>query len=407
MNIPELVSPAGTPEKLKTAFLYGADAVYCAGRQFGLRSFAGNFTDDELAEAAEFTRSIGKKLYVTVNIFARNSDFSCLPDFLHFLSDISIDGIMVTDPGILRTVKNEAPDLRVTLSTQANCTNAEAVRFWTEQGVSRIVLARELSLAEIEDIRKHTDAELEVFIHGALCISYSGRCFISRYLTGRDANRGECTHSCRWEYALVEKERPQELLPIEEDSDYSYFFYSKDLCLLEYIPVLADMGINAFKIEGRMKSVSYAASATSVYRDALDSYAGTGDFTVEERWIRELKKVSSRDFTQGFIRGTDLPEDYDPLDTMPEEFRRTVFCGVVQGHEGAETRIGVRNRFTSEDELEFLLPGMNIMTAVPDRLYSEREKKEADAVNPNDVCTVELPFEVPEGTIVRTEVKDS
>lgn len=401
MNTPELIAPAGTPEKLRTAFLYGADAVYCAGRQFGLRAFAGNFTYEELADGAAYAHSIGKKIYTAVNIFARNSDFSDIPAYLRFLADIGVDGIMASDPGIIRTARREVPSLPLILSTQANCTNAEAVRFWSEQGCSRIVLARELSLDEIENIRTAADTELEVFIHGALCISYSGRCFISRYLTGRDANRGECTHSCRWEYALVEKERPQDELPVEEDEAYTYFFNSKDLCALEHIPALIDMGIEAFKIEGRMKSVSYTASVTAVYRNAVDTYTRTGNFAVNKSWLRELRSVSSRDFTQGFLRGTDLPEDYDPHNITPEEYIRTEFCGIVSQTDAGTARIEVRNRFSSEDRLEFFMPGMKTEALTAGRIYSEREKGEVESVNPNDVCRIEVPFDVPDGCIVR------
>lgn len=286
MKKPELLAPAGNMEKLKMALLYGADAVYLGGKAFGLRAFGGNFTNEELQEAVDFAHKLGKKIYVTVNIFPHNSDIAKLPAYLTFLNEIKVDAILVADLGVFTLAKEYAPDVELHISTQANNTNWAAVNAWAELGARRVVLAREMSLEEIKEIREKCSVELEMFVHGAMCISYSGRCLMSNYLTGRDANRGSCAQPCRWNYALVEEKRPGQYFPVLEDERGTYIFNSKDMCLLPYLPDVIASGVDSLKIEGRMKSVHYAASVVKAYREAIDSYfAAPEQFEVKKEWV--------------------------------------------------------------------------------------------------------------------------
>ncbi|KLU62866.1 putative protease YdcP precursor [Peptococcaceae bacterium CEB3] len=303
---PELLAPAGDLEKLRYALAYGADAVYIGGTSFGLRAYAGNFSPEEMKEAVLRVHALGKKLYVTVNVFAHEADFDELPDYLSNLARLGVDALIVSDPGVLALAREVAPGIALHLSTQANSTNSYAVRFWQRQGVKRAVLARELSLAELSLVRQRVPGELEMFVHGAMCMSYSGRCLLSNYLTGRDANRGECAQPCRWGYGLVEEKRPGQVFPLEEDERGTYIFNSHDLCLLPHLPLLAPLGIESYKIEGRMKSVHYVASTVKVYREALDVLWEQGEKAFERRlpaWLDELDKVSHRDYSPGFLFG--------------------------------------------------------------------------------------------------------
>ncbi|KGK91587.1 peptidase U32 [Desulfosporosinus sp. HMP52] len=306
MKKPELLAPAGDMEKLKYALAYGADAVYMGGQAFGLRAYAGNFDWAEMEQAVSWTHDLGKKLYVTVNIFAHEPDFAELPTYLKHLEELKVDAAIVSDPGVIMLAKEVAPRLPLHLSTQANNTNSYSVRFWMNQGIERVVLARELTLQEMNDLRPKVDGGLEIFIHGAMCMSYSGRCLLSNYLTGRDANRGECTQPCRWGYALVEEKRPGIAFPIEEDERGTYVFNSHDLCLLPHLPLLKPIDIDSYKIEGRMKSVQYVASTVKVYREAIDTLWEQGEEAFQEklpRWLEEMDKVSHRDYSPGFLFG--------------------------------------------------------------------------------------------------------
>ncbi|MCW2278035.1 U32 family peptidase C-terminal domain-containing protein [Heliophilum fasciatum] len=348
----ELLAPAGNREKLQMALHYGADAVYLGGQAYGLRAYAGNFAGESLIEAIQYTHQQGKKAYVTVNIFAHNRDLDGLPEYLEQLAAAQADGIIVADPGVVAIAKRTVPDLPIHLSTQANVTNAAAARFWAEQGVKRIVLARELSIEEIRQIRQAVDIELEVFIHGAMCMSYSGRCLISDYLTGRQANKGECAQACRWRYGLVEEKRPDMVFPIEEDERGSYIFNASDLCLLEAIPELCEAGVNSMKIEGRMKSVHYVATVARVYRQALDRYLQKGSKRISPEWWDELTKISHRQYTTGFLYGR------PGQDTEKTEQREYDFVGLVQDYNPVtkQATIEVRNRIVSGDLLEIVGP---------------------------------------------------
>ena len=308
MKKPELLAPAGTMEKLQMALTYGADAAYLGGTQFGLRAFGGNFTNDEIRSAVQLAHGMGRKIYVTVNVFPHNDDFVTLPDYLRFLAEAGVDAVLVADLGVFMCAREVVPALPVHISTQANNVNWRTVRAWQELGAARVVLARELSREEIREIRRQTDVELELFVHGAMCISYSGRCLLSSYFTGRDANRGGCAQSCRWKYALVEESRPGEYYPVAEDARGTYIMNSKDLCLLPYLDEVIVSGIDSLKIEGRMKSVHYVASVVKAYRMALDAACTGAPYEVRSEWTEELGKVSHRAYTTGFFHKKKRPK---------------------------------------------------------------------------------------------------
>lgn len=303
---PELLAPAGDFEKLKFALAFGADAVYMGGSSYGLRAFAGNFDLEKMEEAIRYTHAAGRKLYVTVNIFAHEQDFEGMEDYLRNLESMKVDAAIVSDPGIIALAQEVAPNLPLHLSTQMNNTNSHSMRFWLKQGIERIVLARELSLEEIQSARTNVPGELEMFIHGAMCMSYSGRCLLSNYLTGRDANHGECTQPCRWGYGLVEEKRPGQVFPIEEDERGTYVFNSHDLCMLPHLPLLKPLGVDSYKIEGRMKSLHYVSSTVKVYREAIDALWEQGEEAFQAKlpgWLEEMDKVSHRDYSPGFLFG--------------------------------------------------------------------------------------------------------
>ncbi|WP_347275564.1 U32 family peptidase [Candidatus Kuenenia sp.] len=301
---PELVAPAGDMEKLKTAIEYGADAVYIGAEGFNLRMGAENLTMQEIRNAVDYVHEKEKKIYVALNIYARNYHIRSIVSCVKALAEIPVDAVIVSDPGILLTIKEIAPHIKIHLSTQANTTNFKSLEFWRQQGVKRAVLARELTLGEIEEIIANTAVETEVFVHGAMCMAYSGRCLLSSYMSNRHANLGDCSHSCRWKYVLKEENRPGETFPIIQDETGTYILSSKDLCMLEYIPELVSAGITAWKIEGRMKSQYYVASVTRVYREALDSYfSDSQNYIIDEQWLSELEKTSHREFGTGFFLG--------------------------------------------------------------------------------------------------------
>ncbi|MEA4900439.1 U32 family peptidase [Desulfitobacterium sp.] len=303
---PELLAPAGDFEKLKFALAYGADAVYVGGSAYGLRAYAGNFKPEELKRAIQYTHQAGRKIYVTVNIFAHEEDFEGMAEYLQQLESWGADAAIVSDPGIIALAQEVAPKLALHLSTQANSTNSQSIRFWLKHGIERIVLARELTEKEIAQVREKVSGELEMFVHGAMCMSYSGRCLLSNYLTGRDANRGECTQPCRWSYGLVEEKRPNEVFPIEEDRRGAYIFNSHDLCLLPYLPLLKSLEVDSYKIEGRMKSVHYVSCNVKAYREAIDTLWELGEEAFREKlpgWLAEMDKVSHRDYSTGFLFG--------------------------------------------------------------------------------------------------------
>jgi U32 family peptidase len=353
---PELLAPAGNMEKLKVAIRYGADAVYLGGKAFGLRNLADNFTTDELREAVAYAHGHGVKVYLTLNAFPGNDGIDSLDAYLREIADIPLDAYIAADPGVIDLIRELAPGRDIHLSTQANTTNWRSARFWQKQGITRVNLAREMPLTEICETAQKCDLELEAFVHGAMCISYSGRCLISSALTGRDANKGECTQPCRWNYAIVEESRPGEYFPVVEDDGGSYIFNSKDLCLIEQLPELVQSGVSSLKIEGRMKGIYYAASVIRIYRAALDSYCADPEgYTLKPEWLEELSKVSHRGYTTGFLLGK--PRDLDH-EYWSDYVRTFEFVALVEGEAGpGATLIGVRNRMQLGDRLELIGQG--------------------------------------------------
>ncbi|WP_017728592.1 peptidase U32 family protein, partial [Halalkalibacterium ligniniphilum] len=301
---PELLAPAGSLEKLKVAVHYGADAVYIGGQEFGLRSNADNFSIDEMREGVQFANKYGAKVYVTTNIYAHNENMDGLEEYLRSLQEVGVTGIIVADPLIIETCKRVAPKVEVHLSTQQSLSNWLAVKFWKEEGLHRVVLAREVGLAEMLEMKKHVDIEIETFVHGAMCISYSGRCVLSNHMTARDSNRGGCCQSCRWDYDLFELGDEGEK-PLFSEGDAPYTMSPKDLNLLQSIPKLIEAGIDSLKVEGRMKSIHYVATVTSVYRKVIDAYCADPDnFKIKKEWLLELEKCANRDFAPQFFEGT-------------------------------------------------------------------------------------------------------
>lgn len=390
MKLPELLAPAGNMEKALVAMEYGADAIYLAGKSFGMRAKAGNFSSEELKEVLALARARGVKVYVTVNTYPRNEEIDLLPAYLQELEGLQVDALIVADVGVLALARQHAPSIPIHLSTQANTVNYQAARFWEGQGLSRLVLARELSRAEIARLRQETKLELEVFVHGAMCVAYSGRCLLSNVLTGRDANRGECAQSCRWRYAVVEEKRPGEYMPIDEDETGTHIFNSKDLRLIQHIPDLVNIGVDSLKIEGRMKSAYYVATVVRAYRQALDLYAQDPDhFQLPQELLDELDKVSHRPYWSGFFEPTDAGI-YRPSSAYIQTYD---VVGVVESYDdqAGEAVVGVRNRLPRGSEIEVLQPRGPVLKTVVNRLISQDTEEELDAAHAN--FKIRIPME--------------
>ncbi|HGG0416743.1 U32 family peptidase [Clostridium botulinum] len=354
---PELLAPAGNLEKLKTAINFGADAVYLGGSRLNLRAFADNFTDEELQEGIKYAHDRGRKVHVTINVFPRNEDFNGLEEYLKKLYEFKVDAIIVSDPGIIMTARETVPNLEIHLSTQANTVNFKTIDFWYKQGVKRTVLARELTLEEIKTIREkiEKDCELEAFVHGSMCMSYSGRCLLSNYMTGRDSNRGACAQPCRYKYYLMEEKREGEYFPVVEDDKGTYIMNSKDMCMIEHIPELVQSGIDSFKIEGRMKSSFYVATVVKAYREAIDAYfKDPENYTFKERWMDYLKKASHRAYFTGFY----FNDPNKQLHESSSYIRTCDIVGIVKefNEETMEAIVEQRNKVLDGDELEVLRP---------------------------------------------------
>ncbi|AST59175.1 peptidase U32 [Thermoanaerobacterium thermosaccharolyticum] len=387
----ELLSPAGDIERVKIAINYGADAVYFGGNNYGLRASVG-FSLDEIKYAVEYIKKHNKKAYLTVNIFPHNEDLEGLPEYIYEVSKTGIDAVIISDPGVFSIIKEVAPKLEIHISTQANNVNYRSAIFWHDLGAKRIVLARELSLEEIKGIREKTpdDLELEVFVHGAMCISYSGRCLLSNYLTGRDANKGECTHPCRWKYYLVEEKRPGQYMSIEEDDRGTYIMNSKDLCMIKYIPDIIKAGATSLKIEGRNKSSYYVAVVTKAYRKAIDDYLEFGDkYVFDESLLEELGKVSNRDFTTGFYFGKPGTESQNYNSSSYIRNYNIVGMVIDYDEENGFAIVEQRNRFFLGDEVEIIGPH-DMFTEVINRMY-DADGNEID-VAPHPQMIVKIPF---------------
>lgn len=409
VNKIELLAPAGDLEKLKFAIEYGADAVYIGGQAFGLRASAKNFSFEDMKEGIKFAHDRGKKVYVTLNIIPHNEDLTDLPQYLEKLSKIDIDAVILSDPGTFMYVKQYAPNLEVHLSTQANNTNYMSANFWYEQGIRRIILARELSFEEIKEINKNTpeDLELEAFIHGAMCISYSGRCLLSNYMANRDANRGECAHPCRWKYYLVEEKRPGEYTPVVEDEKGTYFFNSKDLCMINYIPQLIESGLSSLKIEGRMKSIYYVANTVRVYREAIDRYyEEPKEFKFNTEWLDELKKVSHREFTTGFY--LDKPKDDEQLYSSSSYIREYDFVGIVLDYdkESGMAIVEQRNRIFKGDRIEVIGPNYRAFNQDINNMLDDSGKEIEVAPHAQQKIKIKMEEPVEKYYILRRQRKD-
>lgn len=400
----ELLAPAGDLEKLKIAVDYGADAVYFGGEMFSLRAGAGNLSVAEIEEGTEYAHERGVRCYLTLNVFAHNEDIVPLRQYLESIRHIPVDAFIVSDPGIIEIIKEMIPEAELHLSTQANSTNYVTANFWYRQGVKRLVLARELTFGEIKEIRDNIpeDMELEAFVHGAMCISYSGRCLLSNFMIDRDANRGQCAHPCRWKYKLVEEQRPGEYYPVEEDGRGTYILNSKDLCMLEHIPDLADAGIASAKIEGRMKSVFYVAITIGAYRRAIDAYyRDPENYVYDPAWMEELLKASHREFTTGFYY--DKPTNEDQNYQTSAYTRDYSFTGIVRSYD-PETHMAVveqRNKMVLGDEIEIFGPDCDFFTQKLDVLQDEEGQPIDSAPHPQQILRIRMDQPVAEKYILR------
>lgn len=401
----ELLAPAGDMEKLETAYYFGADACYFAGKKWGLRAFSENFDNDELKHYVEYAHTLGRKAYITVNIQAHNSDFDGLADYIRYLDKIGADAIIVSDAGILTLARSVAPNLPVHISTQASASNKYAAKFWADAGAKRIILARELSLTEIREIRDFLpdEIELEAFVHGAMCISYSGRCLLSNYLTGRDSNRGACVQACRWEYFITEKSRKDtgEEYEIQQDERSTYILNSKDLCMINYLDKMADAGVMSFKIEGRMKSAYYVANVVNAYRRALDILErNPADFHPDEARITELEKCSHRRFTTGFCLGENDREYLES--SMPVSTYDFIASVIGDTDIDGFATVEQRNRFKVGDTLEILSPTDTFnKTFEVTEIYDEQGNTVTDANLVQQHLRIKCPYALHKRDILR------
>ncbi|MBL0731881.1 MAG: U32 family peptidase, partial [Desulfosarcina sp.] len=349
----ELLAPAGNFEKLEIAIDYGANAVYMAGKDFSLRNFSGNFSHDEMDQAIKLAHANNVKVYIACNIYSRNCEQEAIAEHLKELGEIRPDALIIADPGIFMEARNLVPEIPIHLSTQANTTNYKSVLFWEQLGVKRINAARELSLKEISDIDLHSAAEIEAFVHGAMCISYSGRCLLSSFMTLRDSNRGLCSHPCRWRYSVVEDLRPGKYMPVAEDDRGTYIFNSSDLCMIEHIPEMIKAGITSLKIEGRMKGINYLASTVKVYREAIDRYYDNPhDYKVDDDWIKELGYINNRGYCTGFYFND--PDQIIPNYERLQKPKHRFVAKVINGGSGNYVYIEVRNKIFKGDEISIL-----------------------------------------------------
>lgn len=390
---PELLVPASSLEVLKTAVIFGADAVYIGGEAFGLRAKAKNFSMEDMAAGIAFAHEHGVKVYVTANILAHNDDLEGARAYFNELKEMKPDALIISDPGMFMIAKEVCPEIEIHISTQANNTNYQTYLFWWQQGARRVVSARELSLKEIAEIRKHIPDEMEIesFIHGAMCISYSGRCLLSNYFTGRDANQGACTHPCRWKYAVVEEKRPGEYLPVYENERGTYIFNSKDLCMIEHIPELIDSGIDSFKIEGRMKTALYVATVARTYRKAIDDYLESPELYRENMdwYLDQISNCTYRQFTTGFFFGK--PDESAQIYDNNTYVKEYTYLGII-GECTADGlyRIEQRNKFSVGEQIEIMKPDGRNIPVVVRRIVDEEGQEMQSAPHPKQVLYIEL-----------------
>lgn len=397
MRKPELLVPASSLEVLKIAVIFGADAVYIGGEAFGLRAKAKNFSHDDMAAGIAFAHEHGVKVYVTVNILAHNYDLEGVREYLYELKELKPDGLIIADPGIFMYAKEICPEIERHISTQANNTNYETYRFWYQLGAKRVVTARELSLEEIREIRAHIpdDMEIETFIHGAMCISYSGRCLLSNYLTGRDANRGACTHPCRWKYSIVEEKRPGEYMPVFENERGTYIFNSKDLCMIEHIGDILESGIDSLKIEGRMKTALYVATVARTYRKAIDDYMESPEkYQANMSWYQEqISNCTYRQFTTGFFYGK--PDENTQIYDNNTYEKEYTYLGYAEGvDERGFAQITQRNKFTVGETIEIMKPDGRNLSVTVQGIYNEDGEAQESAPHAQQKLYVDLGTEI-------------
>ena len=405
---PELLAPAGDLEKLKVAVLYGADAVYLGGDAYGLRAKAKNFNHEAMAEGIQFAHAHGAKVYVTANIYAHNEDFQGMADYFREIEKMGADGVLISDLGVFAVAKEAAPSLELHVSTQANNTNCYSANVWHQLGAKRVVVARELSLEEIRQIRENTpeNLELEAFVHGAMCISYSGRCLLSNYLTGRDANHGECAHPCRWRYYLVEENRPGEYMPVEENERGTYIYNSKDLCMLDHIPDLVETGISSLKIEGRMKTPFYVGTVVKAYREAIDDYFDDSALYKKKipYYLEEISKASHREYTTGFYYGK--PGGTEQNYTSNSYLRGYDFIGMIQEDSNADGYAWMeqRNKFSVGEEVEVMPAKGEPFSFIVEEILNEEGETQESAPHPQQKIRLHFPKAVRQYDMLRKKM---
>ncbi len=401
----ELLAPAGNVEKMEMAFHYGADAVFLGGKLFSLRAGGHNFNNEELESTVHYAHSLGKKVYVALNIIPHNEELTSLPSYVKFLDKIGVDGVIVADLGVFQIVQ-ENSNIPISISTQASNTNWRSVEMWRKLGAKRVVLAREISLENIKEIRKKVpDIELEVFVHGAMCMSISGRCLLSNYMTSRDANRGDCAQSCRWKYNIVEETRPGEFMPVYEDEHGTHIFNSKDLCTIEFIEKILDLGVDSLKIEGRMKGIYYVANTVKVYREAIDSYL-SGNYKYDPNWLKELETMSHRKYTSGFYNGRtdETSQNYNNRNSYSQTHQ--LVAKVVEKISSTKYKLAIRNKIYSGDELEVVTTNtkqLKINLPVMQLIEKTGEVKEVNEANPNSFVFIKFdkPIEIERLDMIR------
>lgn len=402
---PEILSPAGDMECLHSALNFGADAVYVAGKNFGMRTASKNFSLEELKIACDTVHKAGKKLYLTCNTLPRNDDVALMPDFLMGAKECGVDAFIIADLGVFEMAKKYAPTVERHISTQGGIINYESANAWYNLGASRVVLAREMTLSEIADMRAKIpkDLEIECFVHGAMCVSFSGRCLISSFMTGRDANRGDCAQPCRWKYHLVEENRQGQFFPVVEENGGTYLYNSRDLCMIEHIDELYKAGISSFKIEGRAKSAYYTAVTTNAYRHALNDYMKNPESFTLQPWIKEeLEKISHREYSTGFFFGTEPGQTTDNGGYI-RKYNQVAVC---EGYENGVATITQRNKFLAGDTLDVLPPSGVSFEVVAKKLINEYGEEVESAPHAMQKLFMEVDKEIPQGSVIRKKIVD-
>ena len=403
----ELLAPAGNMEKLKSAFHFGADACFIGGNAFNLRGMSSNFNNKELKQAIDYAHSLGKKVYVTLNIFAHNAEIEYMPRFIKKLEEYGADAAIVADLGVFQLVREHAPNLRIHVSTQANNTNWMSVKTWKEMGAKRVILAREMSLNEIKKIReKVPDVEIEVFIHGAMCMTYSGRCLLSNYFTGRDSNRGICAQDCRWNYKVIaEGHEETGAHDIIENEDGTFMFNAKDLCTIEFIDKIIEAGVDSLKIEGRMKSIYYNSTVVKQYKRALDSYY-SGSYKFDEDWLKELKTISHRQYSNGFFLGPTTEKDQNYKTGLSYSQTYRLIANVLEKVDTNKYKIQIRNQVFATQELELVRPESEVVKFKVKNFFNTKKEKYEDHVNPNTIAIIETEVEMGPMDLLRIKLPE-